>query len=468
MEDAARDSIVKKLVGLSRDDWKYADLYLREAEAAMAPLCTHEQFQGLLGQRSRVKQLASDLHHAIQRSDWPRAEQIAGEGSELRGRVERNSRLLSLAETIYGKKSLCASATALALGGAVAQPARVLEREISRLCSDLRALAEQGGSKREFYDHRASELDRRVVDLPEDPPPVIDPSELRETALTAAEDEDFAAVQRIARSAARSGQDRLGRIRAARPSSGWVERLAEPIPGHAIERAGRLGLEPAELEPNGAFNAYLSCCCADRAVLPSLPLTEERRESEACTCGHACPPEIGKDLKSNLDVLMIHPFLNSGGTRYLPWFGAEFLLVEAFPEHEPDARTALLEALSLPRRQGLSRLAIEHALLSKGPRICEELGLDPIAYRITCIPFDVYQRLADPYGWGAQRIWTHFDGYQVTRELQLQALVGGDMQYGGADDLCGVGRAYDSEHVTTRFALLRRDRFEAREPRDEE
>ena len=40
MDDAARFSIVEKLVGLSRADWKYADLYVREAEAAMAPLCT--------------------------------------------------------------------------------------------------------------------------------------------------------------------------------------------------------------------------------------------------------------------------------------------------------------------------------------------------------------------------------------------------------------------------------------------
>lgn len=92
------------------------------------------------------------------------------------------------------------------------------------------------------------------------------------------------------------------------------------------------------------------------------------------------------------------------------------------------------------------------------------LGLDPTAYRITCVPFDVYNRLADRCGWGTQRLWTHFDGYQVTRELKLQALVGGDVQYGGADDLCGVGRGYDSEHITARFALVRRDRFEAREP----
>lgn len=464
MKDAASLSIVEKLVGLSRADWKYVDLYLREAESVMAPLCTREQFDGLVSQRRRIGTVAAELRRAIQQGDWPKAEQLAEKGGDLRSRVERSSRLLALAETFYGKRSLEASPTTLALTGAVAQPARVLEREIARLSGDLRTLAEENASRRGFYEQRAAELERLVVDLPEDPPPRVDPAELRNAALDAADGADFAAVLRIARSVGRSGKDRMGRVRAPRPSSDWVTRLAEPIPEGAVARAGRMGLEAAKLEPKAAFNAYLSCGCADRAMLPASPLTEERRELEACTCGHACPPEVGKSLKSSLDALMVHPFLTSGGTRYLPWFGPEVVLVESFPESEPDVRTPLLESLSLPRRNGLARLEIEDALLSKGPQVCEGLGLDPTVYRLTCIPFDVYNRLADRYGWGTREHWTHFDGYQVTRELQLQALVGGDVRFGGPDDLCGVGRAYDSERITSRFVVVRRDRFDAREP----
>lgn len=467
MDDAARFSTVEQLVALSRADWKYADLYLQEAEAAMAPLCTREQFQGLLGQRLRVQRLISELERAIQRGDWPAAEKLAAEGSDIRARLDRGSRLLTLAETIYGSRSLDASTTTLALTGAVAQPAKALEREIARLSGDLRALGEQNASHREFYERRAAELENMVVSLPEDPVPCVDPAELRATARSAAAGADFAAVARIARSAARSRQDRMGRIRAPRPSSRWVTRLAEPIPDDAVQRAAHLGLEPAELEPNGAFNAYLSCCCADRAVLPALPLSEERREVEACTCGHACPPDVRESLKTSLDALMVHPFLTSGGTRYLPWFGAEAVLVETFSEDEPDARTPLLESLSLSHRRGLARLEIEDRLLSKGPQLCEDLNLDPTVYRVTCIPFDVYQRAAGRHGWGTRQLWTHFDGYQVTRELKLQAVVGGDSRYGGADDLCGVGRDYDSDHITARFAVVRRARFEAREPGEE-
>ncbi|MCZ7618929.1 MAG: hypothetical protein M5U32_11705 [Myxococcota bacterium] len=460
--------VAEKLVGLSRADWKYADLYARAAEGAMASLCTREQFQGLLGQRTRVKQLILELQRAIRRGDWTESEELAEQGRELRTRIERDHRLLSLGEVIYGRRSLDPHATALALAGVVAQPARVLEREITRLSSDLRTLAGMDSLQSGFYERRAAEFDRMIVDLPEDPPARVDPTEQREAALDAADGGDFGAVLRVARNAARSGRDRTGRIRAPRPSSAWVARLVEPIPADAVERARWLGLEPAALEPNEAFNAYSSCSCADRAVLPAFPLSEERRELEACTCGHACPPNVGKSLKNSLDALMVHPFLTSGGTRYLPWFGAEAVLVESFPEGEPDARTPLLESLSLPRRRGLTRLALEDALLSKGPVLCEDLGLDPTAYRLTCVPFDVYERLANRYGWGMQELWTHFDGYQLTRELELQALVGGDVRYGGADDLCGVGRGYDSDHITARFAIVRRDRFEAREPHEAE
>lgn len=467
MDDAARLSIVEKLVGLGRADWKYVDLYLRQAERAMAPLCTREQFDGLVAQRKRLGTLAAELRREVQQGDWPKAEELAEEGGNLRSRVERSDHLLGLAETIYGKRSFDASTTTLALTGAVAQPARVLEREVARLCDTLRMLAEWDPSQRGFYERRAAELDRMVVDLPDDPPPRVDPAELREAALEAVDDTDFAAVLRIARSAARTRQDRMGRIRAPRPGSGWVERLAESMPAEAIRRASRMGLEAVKLESNGALNAYLSCCCADRAVLPSLPLTEDRRGLEACTCGHACPPEVGGSLKISLDALMVHPFLTSGGTRYLPWFGPEAVIVESFPEEEPDARTPLLETLSLSRRRGLARLDLEDALLSKGPQVCEELGLDPWVYRLTCIPFDVYKRASGRYGWGRRELWTHLDGYQVTRDLHLQALVGGDVRFGGADDLCGVGRTYDSEHITARFAVVRRDRFGAREPSHE-
>lgn len=244
-----------------------------------------------------------------------------------------------------------------------------------------------------------------------------------------------------------------------------MTRLGEPFPRAAVEHAAGLGLEAASAPARADLNAYLSCGCADRPLLPATPRGVDRPAPEACTCGHACPPSVGPALKDTLDALMVHPFVSSGGTRYLPWFGSESVLVEGFPEAKTDVDGALLREMGLPQRQGLPRTALEDALLRHGPRICEALGLSAEAHRLVCIPFDLYLRLGPERGWGQRELWTHFDGYQISREIQLLALVGGDVRFGGTDDLCAVGRNYDSEHVTARFAVVRRDRFLAREPR---
>ncbi len=244
-----------------------------------------------------------------------------------------------------------------------------------------------------------------------------------------------------------------------------VHELAAVFPDAAVSRAGELGLVMEQLQRAGGLNEYLSCCCADRATFPNAPLSDTQRTTESCTCGHVCPPEVRASLRENLDLLMGHPFVSSAGLRYLPWFGQETLLVETFPETDPDARTDLLSALGLPTRRGLARLVIEDALFTNGPRVCAQLGLDPVEFIVACVPFDAYVRLAPKHGWGLQELWTHFDGYQITRELCLWALVGGNARYGGPDNLSSVVREYDSERLTARFAILRRERFVVRETR---
>jgi hypothetical protein len=58
-----------------------------------------------------------------------------------------------------------------------------------------------------------------------------------------------------------------------------------------------------------------------------------------------------------------------------------------------------------------------------------------------------------------QQLWTHFDGYQLSRDLHLRALVGGDAHYGGPEDLCSVARDYETEHLMARFAAVDRQRL---------
>lgn len=161
-------------------------------------------------------------------------------------------------------------------------------------------------------------------------------------------------------------------------------------------------------------------------------------------------------------MLLGHPFVTSGATRYVPWFGEERMLVETFSETEPDGPGPLLERIGLTHRRGLSRLAVEDAVRSHSVALCTELGLDPFAFMLVPIPFDAYVRLARTHGWGAQELWTHFDGYQVASASRLRALVGGDVRFGGAGDLCAVQRDYDAVHITTRRCIMRRDRLVVR------
>ena len=175
------------------------------------------------------------------------------------------------------------------------------------------------------------------------------------------------------------------------------------------------------------------------------------------------PPDAASRLKEFIGIFMLHPFITSGGTRYLPSCIEEVVLFEDFSEGETCApATELIDLLGLPRRSGLSRQTIEHSLLRKGERIVGELlGLDPHTFRLVCIPCDIYYRLGKDRHWGEHKLWTHFDGYQLMQSGDMRALVGGDVRYGGIFDLCSIGHDDEREGVTVRFAVVRRERMRA-------
>ena len=157
-------------------------------------------------------------------------------------------------------------------------------------------------------------------------------------------------------------------------------------------------------------------------------------------------------------------FINSGGARYLPPVYAETILIEDFAENEAaDAPSKLLAALGLPTRHARARREIETALMSFENQILEErLGLDPLEFRLICIPYDLYMRLGRDRGWGQWPHWTHFDGYQVMEGNRLRALAGGDGRFGGISDLVSISPSDAREGVYARFAVVRRARMVAR------
>ncbi|HEX7408821.1 MAG TPA: hypothetical protein VF515_14395 [Candidatus Binatia bacterium] len=456
-------AVLRALVSLSRLDWLYADQYLHRAGQLLPKVCTRERYLGLRQDQESLPRLTKELRQATERGEWPKVRALAEQAAEARGRLLAGSQILPIADAVYGPRFIHTDVTALALTGVVPQASANLSQARDAVLDQLRTVGQQDKEGSAFYHARVAHFERLQLISGDKPGPVVDSPELRKRILEAVDAGDFARVKQVADSVAAESGGSSARLRVPRPAADRVRDLARAFPEPAVSRACELGLVMETLQPVGGLNAYLGCACADRATFPELPLTEPHPEAESCTCGHPCPPDVRPALRDNLDFLMVHPSITSAGTRYLPWFGPETLLVETFPETDPDARTALLHALGLSRRRGLPRMLVEDALLTHGSDVCVGLGLDPLEYVVTCIPFDVYLRLAPKYGWGQQEFWTHVDGYQVTRDLHLWALVGGNARYGGPDDFSSVQRDYDSERLTARFAVLRRERFLVRE-----
>lgn len=460
--DDGRLATLETLRALSEIDLLYAELYLHHAQLLLPALCTRDEYLGLHRERDDLPRLTGELRQATERGDWSRVRLLADDAAGKKSRLAAKERVLEVADAVYGPRILHAGATALALNGVVAHPTVALERERAAIVDHLHLLAAEDSDWRAFYTARAAHFERLEVVAEKEPGALADPDGVRKRILAAVERADFSEVRRLTEGIV-NDRGKLGRTRVLVPPDGRANVLSAPFPAAALARAADFGLTPETLPASPSLNAYLGCCCAERTTFPSAPLSETNRRPDTCTCGHACPPDVRQTLRESLDLVLLHPFMSSAGTRYLPWFGAETMLVEGFPETDPDARIALLDRLGLPQRRGLPRIAIEDALRSHAVPLCEELGLDPIEFTAACVPFDAYTRLAPQHGWGREQLWTHFDGYQVTRELRLHALVGGDVRYGGADDFCAVQRDYDAPRITARFCVLRRQRFLARQ-----
>ena len=463
---AERVSAVRSLISLSRMDLLYGDHYLRRAEALLQPLCTREQYARMRHDERRLPEISAELNRAVGNEDWDRVRSLAEEGRHVGQRVAAQAEILVIAERVYGPRWLEPDAQSLGLSGVVKGPRGLIDAARTSMAAALQQLAAVDSPWAEFYRARTDHLvNIQLVSHPSEGA-VLDTEHLKRGLRHALQKGRFDEVRRLADTLAATPRDMNGEgpvgVRLPAPSEDWARRLAEPFSEAVRNGAAKLGLTCEHLAADESLNGYLSCFCAEHARFPVSPLEERHRQAEHDTCGHASPPELPAALQENLDLLMVHPFITSAGTRYLPWFGREAILVEAFSEGEGDAGS-LVDALGLPRRLGLSRIQIEDASKTRGPEICADLGLDPLDFVVLCIPFDAYLRLAPKYGWGRRRCWTHFDGYQVLQHAHLRALVGGDSRYGGPYDLCSVERYYDPQQLLARFAIARRGRFTVRD-----
>jgi hypothetical protein len=439
---------VSALVAVSENDLPYADRYLDRAAAYLDGVCSRERFHALKSERLAFGRLTTAIRDATDRGQWQTLKTLAHQAASQRAGMSDSDELIRVAADVHGSRILRPTAAAFALAGVIDLPDDAVERARNTMLDRLHELVRRDGDWASFYGERAAWFERLKPTgmAPAERGQPLDAAAARKSIVEAVERGSFIEIERLAE--ALSAEARVAEHRGRRILAPAATNLAAPFPADLVASAARLGLAMETLEPDGCIDAAASC-----------RLT--RRDGASSDVPHTCPPAMRPALCDSLAVLLQHSVVSSAGRRYIPLFGPEVILVESFPETEPDARTALLDVLGLSRRRGLARTEIEDALSRHTADVCELLGLDPFAFIVACIPFDVYMRLAPRHGWGQQTMWTHFDGYEVMSGLELRALVGGDVRYGGCHDFCMVGRHYDGGQLTARFVVMRRSRLSA-------
>jgi hypothetical protein len=299
-----------------------------------------------------------------------------------------------------------------------------------------------------------------------------DRGQMERLAVEAAEKGDTATLQRLAKEL-RDWKE-SGTTTVSTSASVVMTRyacpvdLAMPFAPDVISRARELGLAEAHTVPIAEIAATREAIYTHVwQPSPSNPDMEREGVLRAQAQAEINLPEqiLTEDVKVLFGQFVQQIFINSGGARYLPPLSAERTLIEDFAEEEAaaDAPSQLLAALGLPKRKALARVDIEAALVRSGDQILEErLGLDPMEFRLVCIPYDLYMRFGRDRGFGKWPHWTHFDGYQVMAGNRLRALVGGDGRFGGLNDLVSISPTDARDGVYARFAVVRRARMAGR------
>ncbi len=460
-ERARLVDVVGRLVAVARVDPVYRDLYLRRGRALLAGVCAAPDLDRLQGLERGLRHAEEEARAAVLTGDWPRVKQLAAGITTSRATLEAHRADMELAAAVYRSHDVpidpFSPGLAVLLPG---QPDPVVLR--ARALETLAALERDDPAGAALYATRQSYLARLDVGAGtgDRATPVVDPAQAEVEALDDLRHGRFEELGRLAqRMLVRAAPEGAGHVNPA-DRDGLAACLGTPFPAEAVDRGRALGMVHVRLPAEPAVADYLRRV----AWTPAFAQAELLQDGATRIDAALADPVIRgfrEPARETLALFALHPYLNSGGARYLPRLIEETVLVEDFPEdREPPTASPLLDILGMRGRRGLARVEIDAALLEKGPDALETLvGLDPLHYQLVCIPSDVYNRAGAAHGWGRAPVWTHFDGYQLMRSGHLRALVGGDVRYGGRADLVSIARDDGRDKVILRFAAVRRERM---------
>jgi len=463
---------VARLVTAAEGDTLYRDVYLQRAAATLAPLVTEAQYDAALARREQLGRLLAQARAAVARQDWEDVRALGTRAEDLQGGLDAEAALMAAAETVYAAPAAMLDPFSAGLPPSKRWPDPNQAR--ADVTAVLRALAADDPTGRALYDERQralAALTLRAAPAAEAGAAAPSRAPVEQQALAALERGDPKALRALAESMLGPAQPARGTGAAAAAPRARLQVppvLGEPLPAPAIERAGALGLERAEVTLASGAVATAITEFVERHALGASPAAYDRARDGVARVTLAAeeaaiPPEVAAVFAETISLFALHQYVNSAGLRYVPVPAPkEVVLVERHADGD-DAATPLLDELGLERRRALARDVIETRLLKHGARIVgERLGLDPLAFRLVCIPPDLFVRLGRERGWGQRPEWTHLDGYQVLAGGRLRALVGGHVRFGGVFDLCSLGRDDARDNTVARFAVVRRARFDVR------
>jgi hypothetical protein len=471
-ETAASITDVSLLVEAAKTDTIYRDIYLRRARELLSPMLDEVSYRALGSTQKQIDEVVRRTRSAVLQHDWAEAGELAAQAEQMRKHSQALADMAGLARDVYDSDPVAFDP--FSPGKHLGQQAQAMQSELhARFLATLGSLVKRDTVLGAFYEKRRGYFSGLEIAAAATSEKSSERSraQLEQLALQAAERGDIAAVQSLAKELQHykdeDGKESFRSEPSAKSRYACPVSVESPFPTEASARAREIGFVethvPALPEINAAVEVIYSHAWDP---IPSTPELEHEGVLRTQVLAESKVPAqfVTEEFKVLGGQFIQQIFINSGGARYLPRISAETALVEDFAESEAnDSPSKLLSALGLSRRRGLARSEIENALMRFGAQIvADQLNLDPIEFRLVCIPYDLYMRLGRERGWGQWHHWTHFDGYGVVQGNRLRALVGGDGRFGGVTDLVSISRTDARDSVYARFAVVRRARMVAR------
>lgn len=472
----AKDANTLKIVGLlveaAKLDAVYRDIHLRRAREILSSTLDETAYRAIGSTGEEIDDLVRRSRTAVLHREWTQAAELSARIESQRQWVAKMGKLAVMGKDVYDADAVVFEP--FSPGKHLGAEALAGQAELrTQVTNAFASLAKLDSASSAFYDKRRgyfAALELKSAGTSQKGSQ-RDRSQVEQLAMEAAERGDAAALQRLAKEL----QEWKESGAAAAPGSAPVDfsrykcpiDLSVPFPPQVIERARDLGLVQARTAPLAELAKVREAIYThvDQPVPSNPDMEREGVLRSRALAELGIPAELDTEESRVLAGQFIQQiFLNSGGARFLPPPTAETVLLEDFAEDESaDAPSKLLAALGFAKRFGHSRIEIESTLMRCGSEIIQNaFGLDPVEFRLVCIPYDLYARFGRERGFGKWPHWTHLDGYQVMAGNRLRALAGGDSRFGGLYDLVSISPSDGNEGIYSRFAVVRRARMTLR------